>query len=314
MQITSDIISRAQGCFLGQLAGDSLGSLVEFKSPREIATIYPGGVRKLEDGGIWNTLAGQPTDDSEMALMLARSLVKEAGFDSHKVKESYVYWLNTGPFDFGQTISGSLFGTTNPFSQANGALMRVCPLGIYGVGKDLEKVAVWARNDAAITHIHPVCQDINALFAMALAWAIETGPTPEELFQQIKKWATEQGVDDDILAVIDSAQYEAPADFMTHMGWVMIAFQNALFQLVHCSSLEEAIVETVGRGGDTDTNAAICGALLGAAFGRGQIPTQWEKAVLNCRPDESDRTIHNPRPEVFWPMDTLELVDNLLAL
>ncbi len=69
-------ISRAQGCLLGQLAGDALGSLVEFQSPQQIQQRYPEGVRDLAAGGTWNTLAGQPTDDSEMALLLARMLVK----------------------------------------------------------------------------------------------------------------------------------------------------------------------------------------------------------------------------------------------
>ncbi|WDI37865.1 ADP-ribosylglycohydrolase family protein [Entomospira culicis] len=63
-------LSRAQGCLMGQVAGDSLGSLVEFKNPKMIRQLYPNGVRKLEDGGVWRTLAGQPTDDSELALAL----------------------------------------------------------------------------------------------------------------------------------------------------------------------------------------------------------------------------------------------------
>ena len=70
------IIHRAEGCLLGQLVGDSLGALVEFKTAEEILRLYPHGVRNLADGGVWNTLAWQPTDDSEMALALARSLVK----------------------------------------------------------------------------------------------------------------------------------------------------------------------------------------------------------------------------------------------
>jgi len=65
-------IDQAQGCLLCQLAGDALGSLVEFQSPDEIRRGYPDGVRELADGGTWNTIAGQPTDDSEMALILAR--------------------------------------------------------------------------------------------------------------------------------------------------------------------------------------------------------------------------------------------------
>ncbi len=53
-------INRAQGCWLGQLTGDALGSLVEFQSPVEIRRLYPEGVRYLADGGTWGTIAGQP--------------------------------------------------------------------------------------------------------------------------------------------------------------------------------------------------------------------------------------------------------------
>ena len=48
--------SRAQGYLLGQLAGDALGSLVEFQSPDEIRRDYSDGTRDLADGGNWNTI------------------------------------------------------------------------------------------------------------------------------------------------------------------------------------------------------------------------------------------------------------------
>lgn len=48
----------------------------------------------------------------------------------------------------------------------------------------------------------------------------------------------------------------------------------SLWQLLHAPSLEEGVVDTVMRGGDTDTNAAICGALIGAVHGRGAIPSR----------------------------------------
>ena len=77
---SSGVLSRAQGCLLGQLIGDSLGSLVEFQSPGEILFNYPEGVLDMADGGTWDTLAGQPTDDSEMALLLARSIASQGKF------------------------------------------------------------------------------------------------------------------------------------------------------------------------------------------------------------------------------------------
>jgi len=63
------------------------------------------------------------------------------------------------------------------------------------------------------------------------------------------------------------------------MGWVLIALQNTFHRLLHAESPEEGIVQTVGCGGDTDTNAAIAGALLGAAFGADSFPHQWVRDV-----------------------------------
>jgi len=101
--LDTDMLSRAQGCLLGQLAGDSLGSLVEFKSPEEIRRSYPEGVRELADGGTWNTIAGQPTDDSEMALLLARMLTEQGRYDPREAEKAYLYWLDSVPFDCGKT-------------------------------------------------------------------------------------------------------------------------------------------------------------------------------------------------------------------
>ncbi|MCL4735256.1 MAG: ADP-ribosylglycohydrolase family protein, partial [Candidatus Omnitrophica bacterium] len=53
------------------------------------------------------------------------------------------------------------------------------------------------------------------------------------------------------------------------------------------------------RGGDTDTNAAICGALLGAVYGRNAIPGQWVESLLNCRPAAGLPNVRHPRPGCF---------------
>jgi len=305
-------LSRARGCLLGQLAGDALGGLVEFQSPDKILRAYPDGVRLLHDGGHWGTIAGQPTDDSEMALMLARSLVEHGSFNPVAVKESYLYWLNSRPFDCGNTVTSALKGHPKPDSQANGAMMRTSPLGIFGAGHDLKQVAEWASQDAAITHPHSVCRQANALYAMAIADAIQDGTEPQLLYRHILDWAREMKVDPTLLTAIKNAQYAPPDDFMNNMGWVLIAFQNALYQLLHAPGLEEGVVNTIMRGGDTDTNAAICGALLGAVYGVEAVPQQWRDAVLSCRPEAGIPGVNHPRPECFWPVDAMELAEQLL--
>lgn len=110
MATNADMISRAQGCLLGQLSGDSLGSLVEFMSPEEIRRRHPAGVRRMTAGGVWNLLPGQPTDDSEMALLLARLLLATGRYDPAAAAGRYRYWLETEPFDCGITIASALRG------------------------------------------------------------------------------------------------------------------------------------------------------------------------------------------------------------
>jgi hypothetical protein len=78
--------------------------------------------------------------------------------------------------------------------------------------------------------------------------------------------------------------------------------------------MEEALVVTVMRDGDiTDTNAAICGALLGAVWGRNAIPDQWTECVLNCRPAAGQPHVRHPRPECFRPVDALALAERLVG-
>jgi len=305
------LISRAQGCLLGQLAGDSLGSLVEFQTPEAIRRDYPDGVRELADGGIWSTLAGQPTDDSEMALLLARCLAEHGRYDPVKAREAYEWWLTSEPFDAGMTVSAALRGQPNPESQSNGAMMRVSPLGIFGARHGLEKTAEWARQDAAITHVNPICLQANALYAMAIAHAIGAGAGPREVYDRVLEWAAEMEVEPELRKTVDNAAEGPPPDFLDRQGWVLIAFRNALWRLLDAPDLETGVVDTVMCGGDTDTTAAICGALLGAVYGREAIPSQWEHAVLNCRPSADNPRAKRPRPEPLWPTDALELAETL---
>ena len=310
---SSGVLSRAQGCLLGQLIGDSLGSLVEFQTPERIRSRYLDGVRDMADGGTFNTIAGQPTDDSEMALLLARSIVSQGEFNKEEVRKAYVFWLNSGPFDCGFTIRSALSGRPVPDSQANGAMMRISPLGIFGANYTLDQVAEWARQDAALTHIHRVCQEANALFAMAIAHAVRTGCSARDLYGETTAWAKEMEVDHSLKQTIAAAADSPPDDFKHKEGWVLIAFRNALWQLLNAESVEEGIVDTVMQGGDTDTNAAICGALLGAVHGREAIPERWIETIQNCRPRAGTPGVYKPRPEVFWPADALELAEQLVS-
>ena len=179
-------------------------------------------------------------------------------------------------------------------------------------GKDPDLVAEWAGQDARLTHPHPVCVQANVLYVKAVAHAVQSGTAADDLYKEITVWAEKGEVEDTLLQVVKDASENPPADFVHQQGWVLIAFQNALFQLLHAENLEEAVVSTIMAGGDTDTNAAICGALLGAVHGRDAIPDQWLHTLERCRPEKGLRGVCKPRPDCYWPTDALQLAEKLL--
>jgi ADP-ribosyl-[dinitrogen reductase] hydrolase len=326
--VDGGLLSRAQGCLLGQLAGDALGSLVEFQNAESIRQKYPDGPRLLLDGGSWNTIAGQPTDDSELALALARSIVAGNGYDGELAARAYAGWYASGPFDIGNTtrsalgparkaVEGGLPAATaaraaaNSESQANGALMRVSPLGIFGAGISPDVVFDYARADAALTHPHAVCRDANGVLAATIAFAIREGGGLVDAYEFAIGMATRKGVEAKVLEALQDAAVNAPRDYYSQQGWVLIALQNAFYQLLH-AGFEDGVMNSVRAGGDTDTNGAIAGALLGSVHGRAAVPGQWRDRVLTCRPMRGVAGVAHARPAEFWPVDALCLAERLV--
>lgn len=295
------LLPRAQGVLLGQVIGDSLGSLVEFKLAQEIARLFPGGVRDLADGGPYHTIAGQPTDDSEMALTLARTIVRRRGFERDQVLDAYRDWLQSRPIDIGETTERGLLGLHTTESESNGSLMRVSPIGIWAAG-DPARAAAAARADSALTHPNPACVEACAGFCAAIAAGV-AGASRREMVEAAAAHCSgpaQEAIRRDAL----------PESF--ERGWVITALQNAFYRLSSSASLEESLVATVACGGDTDTNAAIAGALLGALHGRAAFPSRWILPVLACRP-LAEAADPRPRPMQYWPDDLFELTEALLS-
>ena len=274
-------LARGQGCLLGQVIGDNLGGMEEFR-----------------------LLPGQPTDDSEMALTLARSLVREGGHDPDKVLDAYRAWLTSRPVDIGVTTEAGLLGRHRLDSQSNGSLMRVSPIGVFAAA-DPALAARLARDDSALTHRNEACLEACAGFAAAISVAVGGGDR-DAMLAAARAHAKSPARE----AIERGARGELP-DFTTHPGWVLVALQNAFQKLFAEASVEEALDATVACGGDMDTNAAIAGALLGSLHGRGAFPSQRILQVLACRPLAECGALR-PRPMEYWPDDVLELAEAVL--
>ncbi len=328
-------VQRAKGCLVGLLVGDSLGSEVEFQSASAIGASHPDGVREMTNEGTWNTLPGQATDDGELALALARSLDAEERFDEQAIARAYAAWYLPKPFDMGMTtrmalapagdawragradVAAACREAQNTQSQANGALMRIAPLAIFGAKGSREQLVGWSRRDATLTHPHVVCQDANAAYVVAVASLIApNGPeegSPQQAHALALAHARANAADPSIIAALERAGHEPPERCDgEHQGWVLIALQNAFYRLLHGPNFEEALVDTIAQGGDTDTNGAICGALIGAAWGLDAIPERWRLAVAQCEPDLGQEGVKRPRSAVYWPSDAEELAARLV--
>jgi ADP-ribosyl-[dinitrogen reductase] hydrolase len=335
------LLSRAQGCLLGQVAGDALGTLVDGDSNQRIAAEHAnGGPRVLTDGGPRGVIAGQPSDDSELALLLARSIVEHGGVDAEQLARAYAWWYHGDsgegvmdswlpPLNVGDTTARALGAVTaaalrerraaataqaaaDATSQTNGALMRASPLGVWGARQDPSRLAEAARTDTRITHPHPVCQEASAVYVVAIARAIGHGSSAADTHEAAHAWARQNCREAAVLEALEAARTAPPADYESAEGSVLLALQNAFYQLLHAPSMEEGVVATARAGGDTDTNAAICGALLGAVHGRNAVPAQWQQMILSCRPTNAPPTARHPRPRTFWPTDLLVLAERLL--
>lgn len=319
---TVERMSRAIGCLTGLIGGDNLGAQVEFEDAASIRERCAGRPLRLEDGGVWNLLAGQPTDDGELALSLARSLIEQRTYAPEHAAQAYVGWLRSAPFDVGNTIGQALTGplhfpelsvdeacrrTANRDSQANGALMRVAPIGIAAHGRP-HLAADWARQDALLTHPHPVCQDANAALAAAIAVGV-AGGSRADMLEAALGMAADEGEGAAVRRCLEAAAAGEPVgEFQQQMGWVLIALQNAFFHLAQGSDVRQAVEQTIVCGGDTDTNACIVGALIGAVDGPTDLH-DWSLAIASCRPIATARK----RPHEFWPSEIAWLGQALVS-
>lgn len=324
VELTDAIIARAQGCLIGQFVGDALGTRYEFKERRKVRSqmakdrqegFLPilGGSRFILEGVPINLKPGQVTDDTELAMALAVTLLEKKKYDQAAVACAYRHWLDSGPFDVGHTtdnaftVPESVQGPEevrrtilnqskelNMGSLSNGCLMRISPLAIAGVPWTTEELVKCAKLDAQLTNPNIHAQVAVASYTTAVAELIRSGDTTRA-FQTALKTAEESAL---ITKFLQDAEENCemvllengrPAEFdMRHMGYLGVAFQWAFCEMLHANSFEEGLERVISRGGDTDTNGCICGAMLGARFGADAIPQHWRKTVAECKQCRED--------------------------
>ena len=303
---------RAAGSLYALVAGSSLGCSLRQKSRRELQVICAQPVLPLNVVKDKGYLPGQPADECELAFVLARCIQRQGCFRTKSVESEYRFWLSTNPPEAGHTTQSSLAGVPLQGSISNGALQRAAAMGLHATTlTELEAVSA-ARRDCAITHVHRVCQDASAVLVCGIRKAVLTGIGPAELYEYMFQQAEDMHMAATVLTCMRKASMRVPRDFITHMGYALIALQNALHELLFASSPAEGIIHTISRGGDAGANASICGALLGAVYGASSLPSDWIEAIDHCRPEAGTCSV--PRPRTFWPSGIRLLARDLCLL
>ena len=275
---------RFLGVLLGAAAGESLGAPHEFKRASDVGT-----QRELVAGGPW--ALGEPTDDIALTLALLRSLSARRRFDLDDVAQNYLKWFQSKPKDIGNltrsalenlrageppTQSGVLAWEDSERKAAgNGSVMCCAPIGLLHV-KSLEGLAEDAAAASRITHYDPRCVGGCIAVVTAIALLVRGDQDGEEAISRAA--AAGGAVCDDVLWVIERGVSKQPAELTVDgpdQGFVLHALELGFSALASAKSLEEGLIAVVSRGGDTDTNACIAGALLGAKFGKSQVPDRW---------------------------------------
>jgi ADP-ribosylglycohydrolase len=295
--LTSAQADRAAGVLLATACGDALGAPYEF-GPSLAAEERV----EMMGGGAFGWKPGEWTDDTSMAMPIARACAAGADLRDEQVLDGIVQawseWARTAP-DVGIQTRSVLAGMAHPSasearaaarrhhestgrSAGNGSLMRTAPVALAYLD-DPDGLAEAARALSGLTHHDPEAGDACALWCMAIRHAVLEG-TLEGVGEGLAHLPVARR--DVWVERLEQAEARPPSSF-TRNGWVVEALQGAWSAIVGTQvpadqpgrHLQRALKAAVRGGRDTDTVAAIAGGLLGGRWGASAIPAQWRRIV-----------------------------------
>lgn len=276
----------------GALVGDAAGATLEFYTEGPLTEEVVQRAMRMPGGGSLRVGPGQITDDGELTLTLLRSLsaTDDHASERNRVDEiirGYAAWYESMPFDIGRTCSlafdelaslgdPSMYSlqeieTTiaewNQTSEANGALMRASAIATWGALHHVpfESVLRLAKQDARLSHPSTVCQEVNAVYVFAVCRLL-CGIPPPMVLQETAAYVDQQVTSERVKHWFHHESLDIQGLIVTEQcGHVRWAFVMAFYFLRHPEiRFEEAIAQVLLKGGDTDTNAAIVGGMVGA--------------------------------------------------
>lgn len=270
---------------IGLIIGDALGVPVEFVS-RTLLKENP--VVDMRGHGTYNQPKGTWSDDSAMTLATMHSMVKINAIDYEDIMNRFCDWLDDAKymqgrvtFDCGITTGNAIHnykdgcpalesGCGGDRDNGNGSLMRILPLAYI---KNIDYKTI--ENVSALTHAHKRSKIACVLYVEIAKSMLENeNLTIEEHIDRSCDKIKEHYKDSPELEHFQKI-FDKDFDELSGKGYVIYTFECVLYSLLTTDSYKDAVLKAVNIGGDTDTNAAICGGLAGIYYGYDSIPIDW---------------------------------------
>lgn len=278
-----DLASRARGALLGHAAGNALGVPAESLGTADrIAAKFPGGLREP----LREDRPGSPYDDDlALTLILAEELL-EPEVDLHRLALRWVEWAERDGRGIGswtRTALGHIRTHDSPPASTggratNGTISRCLPVALRTFRQPANLIS-GTYHTAVLTHPDERCAwgavAVNVAAACFLRGrrdfigdvieALAGNQAPAELLAAVRRVPLEKR---------EELPVAGPA-----AGYVVHGVEIALWFAYHEPNLERGLIWLVNAGGDTDTNAAVAGGLMGARDGEQAVPGRWAEAV-----------------------------------
>jgi len=287
---------RVAGGVVGLALGDALGAPFEFSRAHDVPDPLPAFERP------WMGMPpGSTTDDTAMARNLWTSLIATGGtLDVGDVLRRHLAWLEASPPDVGnltrRVLGGWRDGDDDPaaryvarrgpeVSAGNGSVMYCAPLGL-AYARRADELELAAPALSSITHADERCRTA-CLAVTAAAASLVALPDPARAVSSALSAVEDREGAEELEYLVGAAGVERPIDG-PDQGFVLFTAGVALRSLAEARPFEAGLRAVVALGGDTDTNAAVSGALLGALHGLDGLPRAWLERLVDRREIEGE--------------------------
>ena len=302
MYENDDVLNNIEKGVIGFAVGDAFGVPVEFTSRSDRKNNL---IKEMVGNGSHNVSEGTWSDDTSMTLATFDSIRECGNINYEDIMDKYCDWIVNSKY----TIEGRVFGVGSTTSKAlynyhktkmnpidcggreendngNGSLMRMLPIVYYlhYIDLDYETKIDIIKSYSSLTHGHEVsilgCTIYYDYMSYLLKGLDKVDAYLELDIEKYREYFSEDSIERYRRILIHELK-ELGEDEIKSTGYVVDTLEAAIWVTLNTNTYEEAIIEAVSLGDDTDTIGAITGSMVGTIYGIESIPDRWLSKLKN---------------------------------